>query len=153
MQTVEMSSWLPAPADAVFAYCASLAGFKDQFPFRLQWLAGPEQWSGGDVLDFRYRTGGVWLRHRAAIVQYEPGRSFTDVMERGFFRAFRHRHRFEPDGDGTRATDTVEFSLGLGDWIDRTAGRALVERSFQKRHASLKRHFSCGVHHANAAIP
>lgn len=153
MRSIEMKTWVPAPPEAVFAFSTSLAGFREQFPFRLDWLGGPEQWAHGDVLDFKYRVAGLWFRHRATIVELEPGEAFTDVMERGFFRVFRHRHRFQPHGGGTRVTDAVEFSLGLGDVMDRTVGRALLERTFRRRHDALKHHFSPGAHHASEAVP
>ena len=51
-----------APPDQVFRYCTSQTGFCQQFPFPVRWLTGADHWQLGDILDFRYRVCGLWLR-------------------------------------------------------------------------------------------
>lgn len=128
---------LSASPAQVFRCCTSRRGFCRQFPFEVRWLSGPEQWQVGDVLDFRYRVGGVWLRHRAQVVQYEPDRLFVDRMLAGPFRHFCHVHRFEPCQQGTCVIDVVEFSVGLGRLVDQVMAATVLDRTFSRRHWAL----------------
>ena len=48
------------------------------------------------------------------ITEFEPPHRFVDEMVRGPFGAFRHEHRFDRQGDGTRMTDVVRFRMGWG---------------------------------------
>lgn len=89
-------------------------------------------------MDFRYRVCGIWLRHRAEIISLEPNQSFTDLMLKGIYRAFRHTHEFKSSGGRTCVTDTVEFTFGLGKMIDRLIGLPTLRRTFKKRHRLLK---------------
>ena len=132
------SSLVTASPDAVFAHTTCLRGFRQVFPFPLDWRDGPEAWSEGDTLDFRYRSGGVWISHVARIVEWEPGRRFVDEMSRGIFKTFRHTHLFEPSTDGTLITDRVEFTLGYGTLVDRSLALPILVYSFRKRHEALQ---------------
>jgi len=145
MMRFQKRSLIPAPVEVVFAYCVSQSGFRQQFPFRVEWLNGPEIWGIGDEIDFRYRVNGIWLRHTARIVEFELNRCFVDEMTGGFYRAFRHRHEFEPSDTGTWVIDEVEFSLGFGSWLDRTLGGVTLQRVFARRHKALQDHFLGGL--------
>jgi DNA-binding transcriptional MerR regulator len=81
-----------------------------------------------------------------AHLRHEPGRCFVDEMTRGIYRTFRHTHCFEPSEGGTRLTDTVEFSLGLGRWVDNSIGRMTLERTFRRRHRALVARFGGRSH-------
>ena len=138
MQTFTRSVWLEAPLEPIFRYCTSRHGFARQFPFHVQWLSEKEYWERGDILDFKYRVCGIWLRHRAEIISLEPNQSFTDLMLKGIYRAFRHTHEFKSSGGRTCVTDTVEFTFGLGKTVDRLIGLPTLRRTFEKRHRLLK---------------
>ena len=98
----ERTVFLEASPDAVFDHTASLAGFRQLFPFPLDWRDGPTgRWSEGDVLDFRFRVGPLRIRHTARIVAFEPGHRFVDEMTRGVFCRFRHEHQYRTYRDGT----------------------------------------------------
>ena len=138
MLTYTRSVWLDSQLEPVFRYCTSRHGFACQFPFDVQWLSGKEYWARGDILDFKYRVCGIWLRHRAEIISLEPNQSFTDLMLQGIYRSFRHTHEFKSSGGRTCVTDTVEFTFGLGKMIDRLIGLPTLHRTFEKRHRLLK---------------
>jgi putative cell division inhibitor SULA len=138
MLTYTRSVWLDAPLEAIFRYCTSRHGFTRQFPFDVQWLSEKEYWERGDILDFKYRVCGIWLRHRAEIISLEPNQSFTDLMLQGIYRSFRHTHEFKSSGGRTCVTDTVKFTIGLGKMIDRLIGLPTLRRTFEKRHRLLK---------------
>lgn len=126
-----------ASIQQVFRYSASKLGFCEQFPYQVKWWEGPEYWSKGDVLDFSYRVYGLWLRHRAEVIDYQQDRMFVDRMLEGPYRIFQHTHEFTPVEEGVRVKDTVEFSLGLGDMVDRTIGMMTLDRAFSLRHRAL----------------
>ncbi|WP_016686990.1 CDP-paratose synthetase [Neisseria sicca] len=138
MLTDTRSVWLDAPLEPIFRYCTSRHGFTRQFPFDVQWLSEKEYWAWGDILDFRYRVCGIWLRHRAEIISLEPHQSFTDLMLNGIYRSFRHTHEFKSYGGRTCVTDKVEFTFGLGKTIDRLIGLPTLRWTFEKRHRLLK---------------
>lgn len=48
----------------------------------------------------------VW---KARISDVVPGRGFTDTADQSPFQFWRHRHAFEPDGEGTIVVDEVEY--------------------------------------------
>lgn len=79
----------------------------------------------------------VGLRHHAEVEEHEWGALFTDTMRKGPYRTFRHTHRFEPSAGGTRMTDTIEFTTGLGALIDRLIGVPILKYTFRKRHEAL----------------
>ena len=95
-------------------------------------------WEQGDILDFRYRVCGIWLRHRAEIILLEQNKSFTDLMLKGIYHSFRHTHEFKSSGGRTCITDTVEFTFGLGKMINRIIGLPTLRRTFEKRHSVLE---------------
>lgn len=130
-----------ASVDQVFGHCISRVGFCQQFPFQIEWLGGPEVWQEGDKLDFRYRACGFWFRHRADVICLERNRRFVDRMTKGFFRHFTHTHDFEASGEGTLVTDTVEFSLGMGELLDRLIGLPILAHTFERRHRALRNCF------------
>ena len=104
-----------APPERVFALTVSEAGFTDAMPPGVEVLRWPERFGEGGVLDLRWGVAGVFpVRWTAVVDAYEEGRSFSDLQVRGPFRYWRHTHTVEPHGSGTRHTDLVEFSTGLG---------------------------------------
>jgi ligand-binding SRPBCC domain-containing protein len=104
-----------APPERVFALTLSEAGFVDAMPPGVEVLRWPERFGEDEVLDLRWGAAGVFpVRWTAVIDAYEEGRSFSDLQVRGPFRYWRHTHTVEPYGTGTRHTDLVEISTGLG---------------------------------------
>lgn len=61
----------------------------------------------GAVYRLEFRLGPRTFSWRSVIESVEPGRSFTDTFSGGPIRTWRHIHRFEPWGDGTRVTDEI----------------------------------------------
>jgi uncharacterized protein len=92
----------------------------------------------GDRVTLRIGAGPLGLTWEAEHRDYEPGRAFRDVMIRGPFAAWDHRHEFVAAGaDACLLRDTVRYRppggpLGrvLAPWIRRK-----IERMFRHRHA------------------
>jgi ligand-binding SRPBCC domain-containing protein len=134
---VTASITIRCPCERAFAFCASMQGFCRQFPLAIDWRSGEAaDWSVASKLDFRFRLLGVWLPYVAEITSMDHGRSFTDVMLRGPYEYRRHRHVFEAISEGLIYTDIVDFSMGLGDWLDCRVFRALEQRTLKQRPPS-----------------
>ncbi|GHC73926.1 hypothetical protein GCM10007079_08380 [Nocardiopsis terrae] len=131
-----------APADRVFALILSRAGFLDAMPPGVEVLRWPERFGEGEVLDLRWGAAGFHpVRWTAVIDGYEAGRSFSDLQVRGPFRYWRHTHTVEPHGTGTRHTDLVEISTGLGPAGDLAAAigiRGAFGPRLRRMHTALE---------------
>lgn len=86
------------------------------------------------------RVGPVrWVALHTA---YEKNRLFIDTQVEGPFAHWVHRHEFEDLGERTRLTDTVEFRLPGGRFLNALLGWAAqlgLKRMFTHRHAVTKR--------------
>ena len=80
----------------------------------------------------------------ARIVEFEAGRHFADVQEKGPFRHFRHRHGFEAaarDGvEGTIVRDDLAYDVGFGtagDLLARWFVAGRLRQTFEERQRRL----------------
>ena len=84
--------------------------------------------------------GRSWTLTSRITVMDRPTR-FTDVQERGPFKAFTHTHRFEPCEGGTRMIDEWEHASPLGflGWlVDRLILDRHMRRLLRGRNRALK---------------
>jgi uncharacterized protein (TIGR01777 family) len=137
---------LPVPAREAMAWHARPRAFDRLLP---QWesveVDGPARGLelGQEIL-IRIQQGPLRLGWLARIAELDPERGFVDEQVRGPFARWRHRHSFEPTGDGStcRLTDSIDFAPPLGP-LGRLFGGALIrsklERMFTYRHA-ITRH-------------
>ena len=65
------------------------------------------------------------------ISRWIPGAEFEDVQERGPYRRWFHRHRFEARGADTVIRDRVEYELPFGA-IGRLAHALFVRRQLEE---------------------
>ncbi|WP_346290635.1 SRPBCC family protein [Sphaerothrix gracilis] len=115
MQQFEYSSLINAPVVAVWRF--------HERPDVLDLLTPPWQpvqvirREGGlaveAITEFRLFLGPVPITWLARHVACEEFRLFTDIQEQGPFASWRHRHLFASQGDKTRLTDSIEYSLPL----------------------------------------
>ena len=68
----------------------------------------------GESVTWEARHFGVKQQLTVKMTALDRPRMFEDEMVRGAFSSMRHRHRFEPDGDGTMMSDEFSFSAPLG---------------------------------------
>ena len=99
---------------------------------------------------------GIRQRMTSKIVALDAPRTFTDEMQRGPFKRWRHTHRFEPIGDGTLVSDHIEFASPFGPlgsafdalFLKRFMAKFLIEHNkyikqeAERRAASLVEHVS-----------
>ena len=82
---------------------------------------------------------------------YEPPRMFEDVLEKGPFQSWRHRHLIEPHAKGAVLRDEIEYEPPLG-FIGRLAAPLLIvprlRKLFDYRHR-VTREWCEGTESAN----
>ena len=76
----------------------------------------------GEDVTWEARHFGVRWRMTSRIVEFDPPHRFVDEMVRGPFRTFRHEHRFESAGAGTRMTDVITFTTPVAVLTERPVG-------------------------------
>ncbi len=136
---------VPRPLDEVFGFFAEAANLELITP---PWLgfkllsAEPVVMGREALIEYRLHLHQLPLRWVSRIALWEPGRTFVDVQVRGPYRIWRHRHEFEPSGDGTVVRDHVAYALPLGP-LGELAYEAFVERDlariFDFRRAAVAR--------------
>jgi ligand-binding SRPBCC domain-containing protein len=160
-QRLRFEQWVPVPLARVFAFFSDPSNLPRIMPpqlgarlVRVERVPPPGSApEGGEagvgtvivvsvklLPPFPVRT--EWV---ARIVEYERGRHFADVQDRGPFRRWEHRHEFEArcqDGrDGTVVRDVLEYEVGLG-LLGTVAERLLVgrqmTRTFEHRQRTLE---------------
>lgn len=140
MPTLESSLFVPRPVDEVFAFFADARNLETITPPWLQFrilTPGEIALRPGTTIDYRLRLHGVPIRCRSEIVEFDPPRRFVDVQVRGPYRRWEHAHTFEPDGDGTRVRDRVDYAVPGGRLVDALFVRRDLERIFAFRHRAL----------------
>lgn len=108
-----------------------------------QVILPPKSLAVGTRVRMRSRVGPIWLTIEAEHVAYEKNVRFEDVMTRGPFRRWHHRHIFEPVEDGCRLRDEIDYELHFGPLspiADRVAVRPRLSKLFDYRHDATRRH-------------
>jgi ligand-binding SRPBCC domain-containing protein len=118
---LERRTWLPRPRPEVFAFFADPSNLALVSPptAGLRWLtAPPSTLAAGAVLDFSIRLGGLPVRWRVFVREFDPPYRFIDAQLWGPFARWEHRHAFVEGGRdeaiGTWVEDRVTYRLPLG---------------------------------------
>jgi ligand-binding SRPBCC domain-containing protein len=85
----------------------------------------------GTMIDYVIRIGGIPMRWRSLITDYDPPGRFVDQQLRGPYDFWHHSHRFEPTDGGTRIVDEVRYALPFGP-LGRLVHALLVGRQLRK---------------------
>ncbi|MDC7997591.1 SRPBCC family protein [Gilvibacter sediminis] len=84
---------------------------------------------------------GLWLTHTSKIVKMEKPHCFVDLMIRGHFTYFVHKHEFEQCGDHVIMKDELLYKVPYG-WFGKLFDKLLLKnhlRHFLKqRNAQIK---------------
>lgn len=108
-------------------------------------LQPPRSLEVGTVVKLRTRVGLLWIDIVAEHVAYEKNRRFEDVMTRGPFAKWHHKHLFSSVPGGCLLRDEIEYALPLGALGRLVSPLAVVprlERMFTFRHAVTRREVS-----------
>ncbi|HST51509.1 MAG TPA: SRPBCC family protein [Pyrinomonadaceae bacterium] len=117
MPLIELQTLIRAPAAVCFDAARSIdLHVSAPSPLRHRAVAGVT--SGlielGEEVTWEGSFFGIRQRMTSKIIALEAPHTFTDEMQRGPFKRWRHTHRFEPIGDGTLVSDYVEFASPFG---------------------------------------
>jgi ligand-binding SRPBCC domain-containing protein len=144
MTVIELTTDIDAPIERVFdlardldLHAASMAHTRERAVAGR--LTGRVEL--GDTVTWRARHFGLWWSLTSRITAVEAPVRFEDVQERGPFTWFRHEHRFEANGAGTRMRDRWEHRspLGpLGRLVDRLVLGRYMRSLLATRNAALK---------------
>lgn len=92
----------------------------------------------GDQVTWRARHFGLSFRLTVRITALDRPHRFVDEQTSGPFGVFRHEHRFEAQGDGTRMVDTITVgSPILGRVIEPVVLVPYLRRLITARNAHL----------------
>lgn len=104
---------------------------------RVEIITPPTSLQVGTRVELRTRVGPFWMRVVAEHVAYEKNRSFADVMVKGPFAKWHHRHLFLEHEEGCVLRDEIEYTPPLG-WLGRALDplviRPRLTRLFDYRH-------------------
>jgi ligand-binding SRPBCC domain-containing protein len=138
---------VPRPLDEVFAFFSDARNLEAITP---PWLSfeiltpQPIPMQPGTLIDYRLRWHGVPLRWRTEITRWEPPLVFADEQLRGPYALWRHTHRFEALGNGTRILDHVQYALPLGplgQLAHAVSVRANIGQIFEYRRDRIRQRF------------
>jgi ligand-binding SRPBCC domain-containing protein len=138
MQFVK-ESVLPVSVEDVFAFHERADAFALLQPpwERTQIITPPTGLEVGTRVELRTRVGPLWIPIVAEHVAFEKNRLFEDIMVRGPFSRWHHRHLFFEHDDGCRLRDEIDYAAPLG-WlgrlVDPIAVRPRLVRLFDYRH-------------------
>ncbi len=144
---LERSQRIPRRREEVFAFFADASNLEAITPPFLRFRIVsplPIEMGPGARIEYALSLGGVPLRWRTRITEWEPGVRFVDEQESGPYRLWRHTHRFEGQGGSTMMRDLVEYAepLGVLGWAAHVlfVERAL-DRIFDFRREAIRRRF------------
>jgi len=143
--TADTTLRLAAPPDVLFAFFADPRSLELLSPPSLRLEVLPPVAAtlrAGAIVDYRIRIYGVAVTGSTRIEEWAPPTRFVDVQQlRGPYLAWRHEHRFEPDGDGTRVVEHVEYRVPGGALVNALLVRPELQRIFDYRARELTARF------------
>ena len=146
IEELHVETWVAAPVDKAFAFFADATNLQRLTPAWLNFeivTPTPIAMRAGAIIDYRLRLYGLPIPWQTRIEIWEPGVRFVDLQVAGPYRWWRHEHRFEPSGDGTRVIDHVEYLPRVRMLSGRIVRRD-VERIFAFRQVALTSVFTLG---------
>jgi len=108
---------VPRGLQEVFAFFSRAENLEAITPSWLHFktlAVAPEPIRLGTRISYSLRLHGIPLHWTSEIVEWDPPHRFVDLQLHGPYKLWRHEHRFEARGDGTRIVDTVNLSLPFG---------------------------------------
>ena len=146
MQFVQ-ESVLPASVEEVFAFHERPDAFALLQPpwEQVEILTPPSSLEVGTRVELRTKVGPLWIPIVAEHVAYKQNECFEDVMVKGPFAKWHHKHLFLPHPEGCLLRDEIEYAAPFG-WLGRLmdpiAVRPRLVKLFDFRHEVTLRHVS-----------
>jgi ligand-binding SRPBCC domain-containing protein len=142
--TLTTSIWLPASLEHVFEFFSRAENLERLTPTFLRFrilTRPPVTLRQGTIIDYRISLHGIPVSWQSEITDWNPPHRFVDEQRRGPYRMWKHVHEFEPDDEGTRVTDRVEYATWGGTIVNTLFVAPDLRRIFAYRHSTLIAHF------------
>ena len=142
MQTLdhdELTTFIQAPPETVYALVADVTRMPEFSPevVHCEWMEG----STGPAVGARFEatnkvSGGRAWKNRPVVVAADPGREFAFSRTEKFSGTVVWRYLFEPEGTGTRVTESYDVTRPVS-----RLGWFIIERLFggRDRRGDLRR--------------
>ena len=131
---IDRAQLVPLSAGDSFAFFADAYNLEALTPpwlrFRIL-TPRPIPMRKGTTIEYVLTTHRLPVRWRTEIVEWEPGRRFVDIQQKGPFRLWEHTHAFEECHDGTVIRDTVRYRMPCGA-LGAIAQPLLVARDLER---------------------
>lgn len=85
----------------------------------------------GEQVTWRAKHFGVWQEFTSKIVEFKYPDYFSDEMQKGAFKKFRHEHYFDYDGKKVHMKDIVIFESPL--WVLGKIFNELILKDYLKK--------------------
>ena len=137
-------SLIHAPRERVFAFHER----PDAFPLlqppweKTRILKPPRSLQVGTVVVLQTQIGPFWLTLEAEHVAYRKNERFEDVLRKGPFAHFHHKHLFLERGQECLLRDEIDYALPggvLGELAAKWVAQPKLERMFEYRHQVTRR--------------
>ncbi len=83
------------------------------------------------VIDYTIKWAGLPIKWRTRIIDWQPGRQFTDLQVRGPYALWHHQHTFATCDEGTECHDKVIYKLPAGP-LGRVMHRLMVKKQLKE---------------------
>lgn len=149
MEHFVKESLLDAPCERVFAFHERPDAFALLQPpwEKTRIIRPPRSLKVGTVVVLKTKLGPLWITIEAEHVAYVQNERFDDVMRRGPFAHWHHKHLFSARGGQCLLRDEIEYALplgALGELLGAAFVRRKLERLFTFRHALTARELARG---------
>lgn len=148
--TIHLSIFIKASPEIVFNLSRSIDLHQiSTSRTREEALAGKTKGliSLGETVTWKARHLFKWRTMTVKIIEMEPFAHFTDEMQQGDFKYFRHRHSFIPKGGGTLMEDHLEFESPygwLGIQVDKYFMRKYLRQLLIERNEVIRQYAEWG---------
>lgn len=134
MIEIQVETFIAAPIDQVFDLSRSIdLHLESTAKTNEKAIAGVT--SGlinlGETVTWRAKHFGIYQNFTSKITAYNRPISFTDKMQQGAFKSFKHVHIFKLERRGTFMIDEIQFEAPFG-WLGRIVEK-LILRSYLTR--------------------
>ncbi len=136
MAHFEYVTHLAAPPEVIFDFLCNPANLIEVTPaeYRARLVSGPDRLHLGARVVLEMRRFGVKQRIESEIVALELNKLLADEQRSGPFARWRHTHVLEPEVDGTKMTDTVDYEPP-GGMLGQLLAGPLIEKELREMFA------------------
>jgi uncharacterized protein len=142
-----IEQWVPQPIDHVFDFFSDPKNLELLTPDFLHFKIVKTSHSKiqeGTVLDYELKLHGFPVRWQSKIMDWVPGKRFSDYQTRGPYTFWHHTHEFYEARGGTVIRDNVFYKIPgwvLGDVMGHSHIKKDLEKIFMHRKEQIKKLF------------